>query len=154
MYRYNKGGRRRIKAPDPGGAARAMAIALRLQYATVHQALAKARAKALKGWARVDRTGLSLVVFDDVLRRYGWIWSFAPKISGRRARVWDLPDDQVVIACQARHFVAVVHGMPNDTRDYTDKMVYGYWFKPVPAPSLAPIRGRRISKNGNSFLTD
>ena len=35
----------------------------------------------------------------------------------------------VVIAKQARHFVAVIDGVANDAWDCTERMVYGYWAK-------------------------
>ena len=34
-----------------------------------------------------------------------------------------------VIAKQARHLVAVIDGVANDTLDCAHKMVYGYWAK-------------------------
>jgi phosphotransferase system IIA component len=37
--------------------------------------------------------------------------------------------DGVVIARQARHFVAVIDGAVHDIWDCSHKMVYGYWAK-------------------------
>jgi hypothetical protein len=34
-----------------------------------------------------------------------------------------------VIARQAGHYVAVIDGIPQDTWDCSNKMVYGYWAK-------------------------
>ena len=35
----------------------------------------------------------------------------------------------IIIARQARHFVAVKDGVPHDIWNCTNKMVYGYWAK-------------------------
>lgn len=152
MYRFNTGGSGGTSRPDPEGGARALAIALGVGYEAALHELETARALALNGWAQFDRTGLSLVVFDDVMRRYGWVWSAAPRFPDRRARVRDLPCAQIVIARQAQHFVAVVHGVSNDTMDCTAKMVYGYWHRSTGFRARVPSQDRRVSKHGNGFL--
>jgi hypothetical protein len=52
----------------------------------------------------------------------------APQFAGRKARCSDMPAG-VVIAKQARHFVAVIDGVANDSWNCTERMVYGYWAK-------------------------
>jgi hypothetical protein len=73
-------------------------------------------------------------VYSDVLKRHGWVWHSAPKFKvgkvlfGRKAKCSDMPSG-IVIARQARHYVAVIDGIPNDIWDCSNKMVYGYWGK-------------------------
>lgn len=127
---YNDGGRKASGRKGKAGdcAARAMAIALKLDYDAVYKELAEANKKA-EG-VRSARNGIGKKPFTDVLKRYGWVWHSAPKFVGRKARFYDLPEDQIVIARMARHISAVVHGQINDTWDCGYKMVYGYYAKP------------------------
>jgi hypothetical protein len=126
MYKFNDGGRKaagfRGIAGDCG--ARAMAIALCLDYKTVYKELAQANADY--GWAKSARNGVMKDVYSEVLKRYGWVWMKAPKFTGRKARCSDMPAG-AVIAKQAHHFVAVIDGVANDSWDSTGRMVYGYW---------------------------
>jgi hypothetical protein len=78
------------------------------------------------GFAKSARNGIMKNVYDMVLQRHGWVWHSAPKFDGRKARCSDMPAG-IVIARQARHFVAVVDGEANDIWNCTNKMVYGYW---------------------------
>ena len=66
--------------------------------------------------------------YTEVLKLHGWVWMKAPQLEGRKARCSDMPKGSV-IAKQARHLVAVIDGVANDTWDCTHKMVYGYWAK-------------------------
>jgi hypothetical protein len=66
--------------------------------------------------------------YTEVLKRHGWIWMKAPTFEGRKARCSDMPKGRV-IAKQARHFVAVIDGVANDSWNSSDRMVYGYWAK-------------------------
>lgn len=126
-YHFNDGGRAAAgykgKTGDCG--ARAMAIALGLDYKTVYKELAKANANI--GRAASVRHGVPTVIFADVLKRYGWVWKKAPTFIGRKARCADLHG--TVIARQSGHYVAVIDGVPNDIFDSSNKMVYGYWAK-------------------------
>ena len=128
-YTYNDGGRQtegcyKGTAGDCG--ARAMAIALELNYKVVYKEIAQANAD--HGRSKSARNGVMKDTYTEVLKRHGWIWMKAPTFEGRKARCSDLPKGRV-IAKQARHFVAVIDGVVNDTWNSTDRMVYGYWAK-------------------------
>ena len=101
-----------------------MAIALGIDYKTAYNELAQANKD--KGYAKSARNGIYKDVYADVLKKYGWIWYSAPKFNGRKAKCSDMPNGKV-IAQQAKHFVAVIDGVPNDIWDCPNKMVYGYW---------------------------
>ena len=126
-YQYNDGGRLAAGFKGIAGdcGARAMTIALGLDYAEVYKELAQANAD--NGRAKSARNGIMKDVYTEVLKRHGWVWMQAPKFDGRKARCSDLKG--VVIASQAHHFVAVIDGVANDIWDCTHKMVYGYWAK-------------------------
>ncbi len=126
-YQYNDGGRKAAGFKGTAGdcGARAMAIALGLDYSTVYKELAQANAD--NGRAKSARNGVMKDVYTEVLKRYGFVWMKAPQFAGRKARCSDLTG--VVIAKQARHFVAVIDGVANDAWDSTERMVYGYWAK-------------------------
>ena len=127
-YIYNDGGRKAAGFKGVAGdcGARAMAIALNLDYKTVYKELAKANAD--NGRAKSARNGINKDIYADVLRTYGWVWQQAPKFVGRKARCSDMPSG-VVVAKQAHHFVAVIDGVANDAWNCTHRMVYGYWKK-------------------------
>ncbi len=124
-FQYHDGGRAAAGFKGTAGdcGARAMAIALGLDYKAVYRELALANRDA--GHARSARNGVYKDVFADVLKRHGWVWRQAPHFEGRKARCSDLRG--VVIARQAGHYVAVINGVPNDVWDSSQKMVYGYW---------------------------
>ena len=127
-YIYNDGGRSKYfkgKAGDCG--ARAMAIALEIDYKQVYNELSQANAE-VKGGKKSARNGIFKEDFDTVLKSHGWIWVSAPKLNGRKAYVGDMPSGRV-IARMAKHFVAVIDGVAHDTWDSTHKMIYGYWVK-------------------------
>jgi hypothetical protein len=128
-YKYNDGGRQasgcyKGTAGDCG--ARAMAIALQLDYKAVYKELAQANAD--NGRSKSARNGIMKDTYTEVLKRHGWIWMKAPTFEGRKARCSDMPKGRV-IAKQARHFVAVIDGVANDSWNSSDRMVYGYWAK-------------------------
>jgi len=127
-YQNNDGGRKAAGFKGTAGdcGARAMAIALGLDYTAVYKELAQANAD--NGRAKSARNGIMKDVYTEVLKRYGWIWMQAPKFVGRKARTYDMPAG-VVIAKQAHHFVAVINGVANDIWDTSERMVYGYWAK-------------------------
>ena len=122
---YNDGGRsasgRKGEARDCG--VRAMAIALSLPYDQCYRELAQANKEA--GYKKSARDGLYKDVYEKVLNKHGWFWKPAPKFEGRRAKAADT--EGVCIARMARHFCAVVEGVPQDTFDSSQKMVYGIW---------------------------
>ena len=126
-YHFNDGGRAAAgyKGQTRDCAARAMAIALELDYKTAYKEIAEANA-VRTGKASV-RHGTYADTLTDVLKRHGWVWQQAPKFTGRKARCSDLSG--IVIARQSKHFVAVVNGIPQDIFDSSYKMVYGFWIK-------------------------
>jgi hypothetical protein len=128
QFKYNDGGRKAAGFKGTAGdcGARAMAIALGLDYMAVYKELAQANAD--NGRAKSARNGIMKDVYTEVLKRYGWVWMKAPQFAGRKARCSDMPAG-VVIAKQAHHFVAVIDGVANDAWDCTGRMVYGYWAK-------------------------
>ena len=127
-YNFNDGGR--AKAGYKGSAgdcgARAMAIALGLNYKTAYNELAQANKD--KGFAKSARNGIYKDIYADVLAKHGWTWNSAPKFVGRKAKCSDMPTG-TVIARQAGHYVAVINGIPQDIWNSSDKMVYGFWSK-------------------------
>lgn len=125
---YSDGGRAAAGYKGTAGdcGARAMAIALGLDYKAVYKELAQANAD--HGRAKSARNGMNKDIYSEVLKRHGWVWKPAPKFVGRKARCSDMPAG-TVIAKQAHHFVAVIDGIPHDIWDCTHKMVYGYWAK-------------------------
>ena len=127
-FNYNDGGRAAAGFKGYAGdcGARAMAIALGIDYKVAYKELAQANKDM--GFSKSARNGIMKNVFDMVLKRHGWVWHTAPKFDGRKARCSDMPSGKV-IARQAHHFVAVVDGEANDIWDCTNKMVFGYWAK-------------------------
>jgi hypothetical protein len=127
-YVYNDGGRSKAGYKGSAGdcGARAMAIALGLDYKTAYNQLAQANKD--KGFAKSARNGIYKDVYSNVLAKHGWVWLSAPKLVGRKAKCSDMPSG-IVIARQAGHYVSVINGVPNDTFDSSQKMVYGYWAK-------------------------
>ena len=125
-FAYSDGGRAASGRKGSTGdcAVRAMAIALGRDYDECYNELAQANKDA--GKAKSMRRGIMKSDFEKVLARYGWVWRAAPKFDGRKARCSDLPSG-IVIARQSRHMVAVIDGLPHDTFDSSNKMVYGYW---------------------------
>lgn len=125
---YNDGGRQQAgfkgRAGDCG--ARALAIAFNMSYSTAYKLVAIANANM--GYAKSARNGVNKNVYHEMLTAMGWKWYPAPKFAGRKAKCSDMPKGKV-IARQAHHFVAVIDGIPHDTWDSSNKMVYGYWAK-------------------------
>jgi hypothetical protein len=127
-YKFNDGGRQAagFKGTANDCVARAMAIALGLDYSAVYKELAQANANS--GRAKSARNGVMKSTYTEVIKRYGFVWMKAPQFAGRKARCSDMPKGSV-IAMQAHHLVAVIDGVANDTQNCTHKMVYGYWAK-------------------------
>jgi len=127
-YQHNDGGRALAGYKGSAGdcGARAIAIALGMDYKTAYNLLAEANKKA--GNAKSARNGISKEIYSDVLKTLGWVWISAPKFEGRKARCSDMYPG-TVIARQAGHYVAVINGIPQDTWDCSHKMVYGFWVK-------------------------
>lgn len=126
-YKYNDGGRSAAgyKGTARDCCARAMAIAIGLDYDAAYNEIAKANKSY--GSKKSARNGVAILVYEEVLKKHGWVWCKAPTFTGRKARCSDLTG--IVIAKMARHVVAVVDGVPNDTWNSSAKMVYGYYAK-------------------------
>jgi hypothetical protein len=127
-YVYNDGGRKQAGYKGLAGdcGARAIAIALDMDYQAAYDLLAQANKNC--GKSKSARNGIDKDIYSDVLKSLGWLWVSAPKFDGRRAKAVDLPAG-TYIARQAGHFVAVKDGIPQDTWNSSEKMVYGYWAK-------------------------
>jgi hypothetical protein len=127
-YKYNDGGRQAAGYKGAAGdcGARAIAIALGMDYKAAYSLLAQANKDM--GFAKSARNGIHKNIYDAALNKLGWTWVSAPKFQGRKAKCSDMPSG-IVIARQAGHFVAVDNGIPQDTWDSSEKMVYGYWVK-------------------------
>ena len=126
-YNYNDGGRADagLKGETDCGI-RAMSIACGISYSDARAKLKEASAKGKLGSRAISR-GVYKEDLAAALAELGWHWESAPKMIGRKARCEDLTG--IVIARQARHFVAVIDGIPQDTWDSSERMVYGYWAK-------------------------
>jgi hypothetical protein len=127
-YQFNDGGRALAGYKGSAGdcGARAIAIALGMDYKAAYVLLAEANKKA--GQPKSARNGISKELYSDVLKELGWVWMSAPKFEGRKARCSDMYPG-TVIARQAGHYVAVINGVPQDIWDCSHKMVYGFWIK-------------------------
>ena len=136
-WHYTDGGRKEAGFLGKTGdcAARALAISESMPYlvqmgeAYVEAYKLVAQANKDAGGKKSARDGIMKDAFHKLLVELGYQWHSAPKYEGRKARPRDFKHDGVIIARQARHFVAVVNGDVFDTWDSTDKMVYGYWKK-------------------------
>lgn len=124
-YNFNDGGRKNagFKGSTGDCGVRALAIALDMDYKIAYNLLAQANKDM--GFAKSARNGIHKNIYNSVLNKLGWFWVSAPKFVGRKARCSDLKG--IVIAQQAGHFVTVINGIPQDTWDCSNKMVYGYW---------------------------
>ena len=126
-FKFNDGGRALAgyKGQALDCVVRALAIATNGDYKALYVELATAN-KFVFG-KKSARNGLNRTVYEKVFNKYGFKWRSAPTFVGRKARCSDLTG--IAIAKQARHVVAVIDGVPQDTWDSSDKMVYGYWSK-------------------------
>ena len=126
MFKYNDGGRKDAGFKGAAGdcGARALAIAKSMEYKTAYNLIATENKNF--GYAKSARDGVHKNVYNHVLEQLGMKWHTAPKFTGKKAKCSDMPDG-VVIARQAHHYVAVINGVPQDTWDCSNKMVYGYW---------------------------
>lgn len=126
MYKHDDGGRSAagMKGKCDCGI-RAVAIACQLSYLDARKLLKDYASTGKQGNRAVAR-GIYKDDMDAALRSLGWRWQPAPKLSGRKARYFDLPQGRL-IARMARHYAAVIDGVLRDDWDSSNKMVYGYW---------------------------
>lgn len=125
-YIFDDGGRAAAGYKGTAGdcGARAMAIALQIEYKQAYSEIAEAN-KSL-GYGKSARNGVHKDTLGAILARHGYRWYPAPKFVGRKAYAADMPKGRV-IARMSKHFAAVIDGVVHDTFDSTYKMVYGYW---------------------------
>lgn len=123
---FNDGGRKAAGYKGVAGdcGARALAIALDIDYQMAYKIIANTNSDF--GYSKSARNGIHKTVYDWLLKDFGFKWHSAPKFDGRKAYCKDMPKG-IVIARQAKHFVAVINGIPHDTWDSSNKMIYGYW---------------------------
>lgn len=127
MFIYNDGGREGsgFKGKTDCGI-RAIAIACEVEYNDARKLLKEFAKKGKQGNAQISK-GIYKEDMDAALMALGWRWISAPKILGRKARYYDLPERGIYIVRMAHHFAAVVDGNLQDVWDSSNKMVYGYW---------------------------
>ena len=123
MFHYNDAGQTRSKGGGYCGV-RALVIATGMSWDDAEAHLRRFTKAGMRGSGSLSR-GIYKEDFDSALRALGFRWHKAPTFPHRKARCSDLIG--VVIARQAKHFVAVIDGVPHDTWDCSEKMVYGYW---------------------------
>lgn len=121
---------------------RAMAIALGLDYKDCYKELAQAH-KECTG-EKTARKGIHKSIFNDVIRKYGWVWHSAPKFNGRKARAIDMPKGPV-IAQMRNHYAAVIDGTVCDSWNSTNKMVYGFWS--AASKDTSPVTNKAVKRN-------
>lgn len=128
MFKYNDGGRKAAGYKGTAGdcGARALAIAAAIPYKEAYTLLAEANKAA--GGPKSARNGISAPLYTKTLAKLGWVKAKSPVFDGRKAYPADMPAG-VVIARQAHHFVCVIDGVPQDTFDSSEKMVYFYYTK-------------------------
>ena len=126
MFKLNDGGRADAGYKGFAGdcGARAMAIALAMDYQEAYDLIAHANKK--HHGIKSARNGVDKFIYANVLSVFNWVWHPAPKFEGRKAKASDMPQG-IVIARQAGHFVAIIDGIPHDTWDCSHRMIYGYW---------------------------
>ena len=122
-FKYNDGGQTKSLKGGYCGV-RALAIAADMDFDKAAKHLKEYTNRGKAGNRAISK-GIYKDDYDAALKALGFKWHSAPKFEGRKARCSDLTG--TVIARQARHFVAVVDGVPNDIWDCSGKMVYGYW---------------------------
>tara|TARA_Y100000817_G_scaffold78551_1_gene60477 strand:- start:633 stop:1124 length:492 start_codon:yes stop_codon:yes gene_type:complete len=129
-FKYNDGGRSQyFKGKNAGDCVvRAIAIALELDYKTCYDELASLN-KETEG-KKTARGGTHKANYEKFLKRHGWVWHSAPKLEGRKARYYDMPNGRIIMR-MARHLSALVEQEIHDTWDCSYKMVYGYYAKPT-----------------------
>jgi hypothetical protein len=127
---YDDGGRAHAGFKGEAGdcATRAIAIATRLPYREVYDALAKLAGKTV-------RDGTPAKASKRYLVDLGWTWTPTMGIgTGCRVhlRPGELPPGRLVVRC-SKHWVAVIDGVIHDTHDPSrdgTRCVYGYWSGP------------------------
>jgi len=127
-YIFNDGGRSTYFTGKNAGdcVARAIAIATGMDYKLVYDTIAS-KNKIAYG-KKSARNGVHNTIWQQYLTELGFVKCKSPKLFGRKAKPMDMPMG-VVIASQSKHLVCVIDGVPHDTFDSSQKMVYNYWMK-------------------------
>jgi hypothetical protein len=140
-HAFNDGGRAAAGYKGPTGdcVCRAIAIATRLPYQEVYNALNEsASAERITKRRRKKsnaRTGVHKDTSRKYLKRLGWLWvptMFIGRGCTVHLRADELPAGRL-IAQVSHHFVAVIDGVIQDTYDCAregTRCVYGYYMKP------------------------
>ncbi len=134
--------------------ARSIAIAARLPYKTVYDALnvaAKQPAGRAGAAQSSARNGVARPIIRRFLRELGWEW-FPTMTIGSGTTVHlrgdELPLGRLVVSC-SKHLTAVIDGVIHDTHDPSrggTRCVYGYWMNPADTSSAyAPARARFVA---------
>jgi hypothetical protein len=117
--------------------ARSIAIAARLPYQTVYDALnAAAKDEKLRGRPSSARNGVARPVIRRFMKDLGWEWTPTMAIgSGTTVHLIadELPSGRLVVSC-SKHLTAMIDGVIHDTHDPSrggTRCVYGYWKEPV-----------------------
>lgn len=139
---YNDGGRAEagFKGTTSDCVPRAIAIAARLPYLSVYEALnalakRERRGKRKRGVSS-SRTGVYRTTYERFLRGLGWQWTPTMRIGSGctvHLRAEELPAGPLV-AILSGHLTAVLDGVVHDTYDPSrdgTRCVYGYWRPPV-----------------------
>ncbi len=143
QFQVNDGGRKNAGFSGTAGdcVARSIAIAARLPYLEVYEALADGNAKqrrtkrsSASSGKRTAREGIetSRKWFKDYMRSLGFEWTATMQIgSGCQVHLRDgeLPLGRLVVSL-SKHYTAVIDGVTHDTHDPSrngTRCVYGYW---------------------------
>ena len=130
-YQFNDGGQSEHRSLNGGYCGvRALAIAEGMEWKAAEKHLREYTKRGKAGNGRLS-VGIYKEDMDAALRALGYKWRPAPKFDGRKARSYDLHKFGKVIARQAKHYVCVDRGVAQDIWDCTNRMVYGFWVKPV-----------------------
>jgi hypothetical protein len=127
--------------------ARSIAIAARLPYRTVYNALNDlARTERPRGRTSSARNGMARPTIRRFMDVMGWTWIPTMAIgSGTTVHLCaeELPGGRLVVSC-SKHLTAVIDGVIHDTHDPSrlgTRCVYGYWTR---TPLHDPALGQRF----------
>lgn len=131
---YDDGGR--VRAGYRGDAddcvTRAIAIAAKVPYADVYDALHKRQRASRLDAGRSPRSGVSRRVYEPYVLGLGFVWTPTMRIGSGCTTHLDadeLPHGRIIARC-SKHIVAVINGVIHDTHDPSrdgTRCVYGYY---------------------------
>jgi hypothetical protein len=163
-FEYNDGGRKDAGFTGYTGdcVVRSIAIATEQDYRKVYddlnhqiKVLAVARGHR-KSWSKTQssRNGVSREVYEDYLRRLGWIFTATMRIGSGCMTHLDaneLPGGRLIVRL-SKHMAAVIDGVVHDTHDPSrggTRCVYGYYSKESEAPAQKrnPYLGQHLASS-------